>query len=192
MIFAVAAFVLAATVVQVDVQTINLIAGTLIPLAVGVITKAKASSGTKALTNALLSAVAGAIAPVAAAQGRLDVKVFVASILTTFVASAATYYGVWKPTGVAGVVQQATADVGVGTVVPGVVEPDPAPLPDDGSAAERVVGHPALAEAPTPVKSNDYLVIPRHNIPEGWVLVALPSDEVDEETGDVEIESNEG
>ena len=33
---------------------------------------------------------------------------------TTWAISVATYYGLWKPTGVAGAVQAATADVGLG------------------------------------------------------------------------------
>lgn len=100
-----------------DAQTISFLCGVLIPLLVGVLTKVNASSGLKAVVNALLSALAGALAAFTQTglTGDVDWKTLILSMLSTWIVSVATYYGIWKPTGVAGTVNVKTGRFGVGS-----------------------------------------------------------------------------
>lgn len=101
-----------------DVNTLTLVVGTLIPLLVGLVTKEVANSGLKGVLNALLSAVAGALTVLVDNGGVLGPWQELANAgFATFITSIATYYGVWKPTGVATSVQRKTARVGVGGTV---------------------------------------------------------------------------
>ncbi len=105
---------LAATVVNLDVQALAFAAGVGVPILVGVVTRSNASSGFKAVLNFLLSAVAGALAVAIEAEGVVDVGSVVLGIGSVWVVSVATYYGLLKPTGVSGAVQRSTASFGVG------------------------------------------------------------------------------
>ena len=100
-----------------DAQTISFLCGIVIPLIVGVLTKINASDGLKAVVNALLSALAGALATFTQTGLTSDVdwKTLVISILSVWVVSVATYYGIWKPTGVAGTVNVKTGNFGIGS-----------------------------------------------------------------------------
>ena len=100
-----------------DAQTISFLCGVLIPLIVGVLTKVNASAGLKAVVNALLSALAGAFATFSQTGLTSDVdwKTLVISVLSVWIVSVATYYGIWKPTGVAGTVGVKTGRFGVGS-----------------------------------------------------------------------------
>lgn len=102
-----------------DAQAVALLAGIIIPLVVGLLAKMNASSGLKAILNAFLSALAGALVTVTQVDSA-TLRDFITAILSTWVVSVATYYGVWKPTGVAGTVAVATSGFGVGS--PPVVE----------------------------------------------------------------------
>lgn len=99
---------------QFDVQILTVISGVLIPLIVGLIAKEVTSSSVKAILNALLSAIAGGIAAAIDAGGAIeDWRVWLFHIALTWVVSIATYYGLWKPTGVAPKVNHATGRFGV-------------------------------------------------------------------------------
>lgn len=100
--------------VQLDVTTLNMLAGVVIPLLVGLVTKISASSAVKAMTNAVLSAIGGGIAIALEAHGAVNLKTWIMSIGVTFITSAATYYGFWKPTTVAPTIQEKTRNVGIG------------------------------------------------------------------------------
>jgi len=97
---------------------LSIIVGTLIPLLVGVVTKMRASSQVKSIANALLSAVAGALVPVINACAgdtcAVNWREVALGVGVTWIASVATYYGLWKPTGTADSVQARTAGVGIG------------------------------------------------------------------------------
>lgn len=97
-----------------DTTLIALVSGVLVPLLVGLLTKLDAPSGVKAVANAALSALAGALATIAPDGSDFAWRPFVVSWATTWVVSVATYYGAWKPTGVAPAVQRSTSSVGVG------------------------------------------------------------------------------
>lgn len=65
------------------------------------------------MLNAVLSAVTGAISA-GQIDGGWSFKAFIISWGSTFAVSIASYYGFYKPTGVADAVQTKTAGVGVG------------------------------------------------------------------------------
>lgn len=96
-----------------DAQLITVIGGVLVPILVGIIAKLRASSSLKSILNAALSAVTGALSA-GQVDGGWSFKVFIISWGSTFAVSIASYYGLWKPTGVAPTVQERTAGAGVG------------------------------------------------------------------------------
>lgn len=96
------------------VHLANLLVGTVIPLLVALVTKEVASSGVKGVLNAVLSAIGGALTVYVAAGGAVDVVGMAHAGIETFVVSIATYYGVYKATGLSTKVQAKTANVGVG------------------------------------------------------------------------------
>lgn len=102
---------------ELDVQTLNMLAGLVIPLLVGVVTKKLADSWVKAVTNFALSALSGGLAVAIAADGMVHLRDWIVAMVSTWIVSIATYYGFWKPTGVALQVQDATAMFGIGAEV---------------------------------------------------------------------------
>jgi hypothetical protein len=96
-----------------DTQLISMLSGVVIPILVAVVTKMSAGSHVKAIANAFLCAVSGALATVI--PGAWDWASFGIAALSTWAVSVASHYGLWKPTGASGTVQTATAGVGIGT-----------------------------------------------------------------------------
>lgn len=124
-------------VLMLDVQVLNMIAGSLIPLLVGLVVKMRAPSWLKATTNVALSAVAGGLAVAIAADGKIVLGTWLTSILLTFVTSASAYKGFYEPAGIAEKVQAKTAGFGIG---PTFATPAPGPgWPDDGREGDAVV-----------------------------------------------------
>lgn len=103
---------LAANTVQLDPQVGSLLVGTVVPLLVGLLSKSRASSGLKAILNAVLSVLAGAT--VAAATGPVEIKTLVVGAISAWVTSVSTYYGLWKPSGVSTAVSNTAPGTGVG------------------------------------------------------------------------------
>lgn len=97
-----------------DAATASRALGLLIPLLVALLTKRVASSRTKAVLNIVASALAGSAAYLVAADGGYDVEGFVNAALNTIIVSVATYYGLYKPTGITDTVQNKTANFGIG------------------------------------------------------------------------------
>lgn len=95
-----------------DATLIATLAGVLVPLLVGLVAKLRASSGTKAFLNAGLSGLGGLIATVVPAA--FEWRLFLTKWATAWVISIATYYGLYKPTGIGPAIQQSTAEVGLG------------------------------------------------------------------------------
>ena len=95
-----------------DLTLITIVSGTLIPILVALVAKLNASSGLKAILNFGFSAIAAAIA--LENEASFNWRSFAINFALTYLVSIATYYGLWKPTGVTGTVQEKTADVGVG------------------------------------------------------------------------------
>lgn len=95
-----------------DATLIATLVGVVVPLLVGVVTKLKAAAGVKAFLNAGLCGLGGLVATVV--PETFTWRAFLVKWATAWVVSVATYYGLWKPSGVAPAVQQSTAGVGVG------------------------------------------------------------------------------
>lgn len=104
-------------VIQVDVVALSFVVGVVIPMIVGLVTKARASSALKAILNALLSAVAGYAIVAIKADGAIDLYAALIGIGMTWVTSVGTHTGLLKPAGVTGAdgaIQRSTANVGLG------------------------------------------------------------------------------
>lgn len=95
-----------------DAGLLATLAGVLVPLLVGIVTKTAAPAGLKAMVNAALTALGGLVATIV--PGEFAWHPFLASWATAWVVSVATYYGLWKPTGVAPAIQQSTGTIGLG------------------------------------------------------------------------------
>ena len=95
-----------------DLTLLTLLAGVVVPLLVGLLTKLNASSSVKSVLNLGLTA-AGALLAVAN-ETDFDWKVFVVNWALAWTISIATYYGFYKPSGVSGTVQEKTAEFGIG------------------------------------------------------------------------------
>lgn len=98
----------------VDISTITILVGTLIPVLVALVTKKVANSGLKGALNATLSVATGVLNVLVANGGMADVTAMVNAALLAFTASIVTYYGLLKPTGITGKVQDSTASFGIG------------------------------------------------------------------------------
>lgn len=100
---------------QVDVTVLAFLSGSVVPLLTGLVTKIQASSRLKALVNLGLSVVSGCVAYLVTVDGSTTVLGLASAAISTYLASGLTYNNLWKPTGVAPAVQQATSDIGIGS-----------------------------------------------------------------------------
>lgn len=101
--------------IQLEAWVVALIAGTVIPIIVGLITKLGAHPGTKALVAITLTAIVAILNAVVVAEGTFVVRDIIVLFVTTFAWHVATYYGIWKPIGSgAAPGAKATAEIGVG------------------------------------------------------------------------------
>jgi hypothetical protein len=107
-----------ATTIQLNPEWLSLAVGSVIPLLVGLVSKATLAKPIKAILNGLLSAIAGAAATALASGGSVQWQSYVITIITTWIASIATYYGFWKPSGVTPTISEATSHFGIGRRTP--------------------------------------------------------------------------
>jgi hypothetical protein len=84
------------------VQIVSVLVGTLIPILTALVTRSTASSGVKAVVSLGLSAVTGFGTEFINAGDAFYWQGALLTTIVTFVTSVATYYGLWKPTNVAG------------------------------------------------------------------------------------------
>lgn len=130
--------------VQLDVRLLSLLGGLVVPLLTAVATKRLAHPALKSLVTLVLSVIAGAVAVATQANGVVVTDQWVDGIVTTFISAIASYYGFWKPSTIAPRLQQATANVGLGSNNPDSVV----------SAWEGSVNNPASTQvSPTPEPS---------------------------------------
>lgn len=87
--------------IELDLQFLAFLAGTVIPVAVALVTARVASSRIKGALNALLALVAGLVVTAQQADGVIS-KTGAVVVFYTWVASVATHYGLLKPTGLTG------------------------------------------------------------------------------------------
>ena len=104
----------ATTTIHVNSELLALLSGSIIPLLVGLVSKLNASSALKAVLNALLTAIAGAVVTATQAGGAIVWQLYLINIGLAWLSSCATYFGLWKPTGVSAAIQRRTAHVGLG------------------------------------------------------------------------------
>jgi hypothetical protein len=86
-------------------QLISLVVGTLLPIAVALITDRAASGGAKAITLLALSAVTSFLSAwlVALNTGAaFDFSQAAFGVLVTFIVAVASHFGFWKPVGASG------------------------------------------------------------------------------------------
>jgi hypothetical protein len=106
---------------QVDTVLIATLVSIFIPLVVNLLTKQSASDGLRSVVNivgvALVSVCSLWINP---SDTPVTWQLCVNTLLASFVASFASYKGLWKPTGISGAVAAKTANIGIGS--PPVVE----------------------------------------------------------------------
>lgn len=104
----------AVKIVTIDPAALSYAAGFIVPVLVAILAKAEAPAAVKAILNAVLVCVAGLLAVAIKQEGHLDLYGWAAAIAEAAVASWASYYGFWKPTGIAPSVQGATKRFGIG------------------------------------------------------------------------------
>lgn len=109
---------LGSTVVTLSPAVATIFVGTLIPLAVGLATKSKASSAVKEAVNAA-AAVAVAVIAAASTAGGIEVSKLIVLAVTTFGATKAAYL-LWRALGVTDIVQGLAPGVGIGGTVDSV------------------------------------------------------------------------
>lgn len=90
--------------------------GTVIPALTEMLTKADAPTWVKAIVNLLLAAIGGGLSAALNAN-TLDAghwEQIVVGILFAWLASVASFYGLWKPSGLSDKLQAATPRFGIG------------------------------------------------------------------------------
>lgn len=105
-------------IVTIDPAALAYALGFIVPVLVAILAKWTAPAALKAILNAVLVCVAGLIAVAIKQQGTLDLYGWAASIAEAAVASWASYYGFWKPLGIAPSIHKATANFGIGPAQP--------------------------------------------------------------------------
>lgn len=83
------------------VQVVSILIGTVIPILVALVTRSTARPGLKAVVNLALSALSGFGTEYINSANFVWQQALLTTVVT-FVVSVATYYGLWKPTNVAG------------------------------------------------------------------------------------------
>jgi hypothetical protein len=101
--------------IHLEAWVVALIAGTLTPIATGLLTKLSAQPGMKAFVAFLLTATIAVFDAIVVAGGQFIVRDTIILFVTTFAWHAATYFNVWKPLGGgAAPGAKATAEIGLG------------------------------------------------------------------------------
>lgn len=103
--------------ITLDVPTLTLLVGTVVPFLVALVSKEVASSRLKGVLNAALSAVGGALVVLLDNGGTANLNELINAGVFTFITSVATYYGIWKPSGATAKVAEKTGKFGVGLEV---------------------------------------------------------------------------
>lgn len=92
-----------------DATNVVRIIGFLIPLVTALVTKSVAAPGLKSVVTTVLSAITAALAVLVAPDGHAFAwQSFINAFINAFVVAIASYHGLWKPTGVAGSLANAT------------------------------------------------------------------------------------
>ena len=118
-----------------DPIVLSTITGVLLPLLVGLVTKAAAPPKVKAIVNIVASAVAALLLNAANADGYAVVSAqALAAFLQQTVIAVAAYLGIWKPLDTNA---HLMPEIGVGRVPVEAAPPAPAPAPPARRAAPQ-------------------------------------------------------
>jgi hypothetical protein len=130
---------------QLDVQFLALVASVIIPGLVGLLARANAKAWFKAALNGLLSILAAAASIAIAAQGQVEIGDWIMQAIITYGTSELAYQRLYKPTGTAEFIREATPG-GIGP------EKEPEALPPAPTSTTQVheVTYPPVAPAPEP------------------------------------------
>lgn len=96
----------------VDVGLLEILVSMVLPLIVGVVVKQVAHPAVKSITLAFLSAVTALATTGLGSNGEIGTATIAQAVLS-FIIAVGAYYGLWKPTGVAGSVNTATENFGI-------------------------------------------------------------------------------
>lgn len=126
------------SVLQVDIAWVSFVAGSILPLVTGLVTKMDSSSKVKAVVNLVLTVIAGVLAAIIQAKGSITVGQILSAIFITFTGSGASYNHFWKPTGVAQKVQAIAPNTGIGKPIDTTARETPGehPWPTGASVAQ--------------------------------------------------------
>ena len=102
----------------VNASLLALVAGTVLPIIVGLVTKQLASGSLKAIILALMAAATGLVNGAINLDGMFTQEALIAA-LVTWVTASATYFGFLSPTNITGAVQTKTANFGLGKIQEG-------------------------------------------------------------------------
>ena len=103
------------TVIDVDVAALAMVAGTVIPLLTGLLTKLSASSRVKAVVAFVLAVAAGMTAELQMGQGKSTVAALVVAGLAAYTTSGVSYTNLWKPLGTADAFANVIPSYGLGS-----------------------------------------------------------------------------
>lgn len=101
-------------IIQTPPAALSYAAGFVVPVLVAILAKSSASKPLKAILNAVLVAVGASLVVAIKMNGAVDLYGWGSSIAEAALASWASYYGFWKPTGLAPSVHEATGRFGIG------------------------------------------------------------------------------
>lgn len=101
--------------VSLEPQTVSLLAGVLLPIAVAFVTREFASPRLKALALTILSTISGVLAQVVSSDGTAIISEDTLwNVAISWVIAVATYFGLWRPSGTTQSVQRKTRYFGFG------------------------------------------------------------------------------
>ncbi len=118
--------------IELDMATLTLLSGAVLPLLISVFVKANVASNVKVAANVILSMAAGGLAFLITNDGSAQWQELVNAMILAYLASNVSYLGTYKPTGLTESINDKTANLGIGTRRAPEAQPDPWEPPPDG------------------------------------------------------------
>lgn len=97
-----------------DVNFLTFIIAVGIPILTALITKSSASSGLKSIVTVTLAVIATGVQRALAANGVINARTWLTTLLVTWIIAIAIYYGLLKPTGTTQAVADSAPTFGLG------------------------------------------------------------------------------
>lgn len=103
------------TTITLSAVTVAFVVGVIVPFITALLTKVSAHPGLKGFVTLVLSGITGTVAVLTTNQGHaITVKELVLAIGSAWFMAVGSYLGLWKPTGAAPALHQATGNFGIG------------------------------------------------------------------------------